>query len=355
MPLRQRAFPALILLAWVVSTPTFATAQEQLGIRVKKPVLGAACKVCPWGALADIVKQAMQAYGYDVQICYHCFRADAPRIVADAKMPPPWEETLRSVPMIAPSDIPSPPHAPVEFGITSLDFVRWAYQATHIYSGEKQRTNLRLFAVIQSPTYLLVAARSDLGITDLAEIKQKRWPVRILTGVGTETDTILAYYGLTRQTVVAAGGHIGNGGIPQDRKNFDVIIADGTLANAPEFNVWYEVSQKFDLTFLRLPDDLLDQLAKDSDMERGEIPDGLLRGIDHAIPTVVRTGTAIYGRADNPDDFAYTVAKAIDEHQDLLQWSLLDFSYNPHTVWNGRGVPLHPGAARYYREMGYMK
>ena len=350
----RSSFPALILLAWLLSPSPFANAQE-LGIKAKKPVLGAACKVCPWGALADIVKQAMQPYGYDVQICYDCFRADAPRIVADARMPPPWEETLKSVPMIARSDIPPPPNAPVEFGITSVDFLRWAYQGTHMYSTEKPRTNLRLFAVIQSPTYLLVATRTDLGITDLAQIKQKRWPVRILTGVGTETDAILAYYGLTRQSIEAAGGHIANGGIPQERTNFDVIIADGTLGNAPEFNVWYEVSQKFDLTFLRLPNDLLDQLAREWDMERGEVPDGLLRGIDRSIPTVVRTGTAIYGRADNPDDFAYAVAKAMDEHQDLLQWSLLDFSYNAHTVSSALGVPLHPGAARYYREIGYIK
>jgi uncharacterized protein len=354
MPAMRRIYPALILVALLTVIAGPASAQE-LGIKNKKPVLGAACKVCPWGALADIVKEAMQFYGYDVQICYHCARADAPRIVADAKMPPPWEDALKAFPMIARSDIPPPPNAPVEFGITNLSFVRWAYEATHVYSGEPPRKNLRVFAVIQSPSYLLVATRTELGITDLAQIKQKRWPVRILTGVGSEADTILAYYGLTRPAIEAAGGHVGNGGVPQERKNFDVIIGDGTLGNAPEFNMWYEVSQKFDLTFLRLPDDLLDKLAKESDMERGEIPDGLLRGVDHTIPTVVRTGTAIYGRTDNPDDFAYAVAKAVDQHQDLLQWSHLNFSYNVHTVWKTSGVPLHPGAARYYREVGYMK
>jgi TRAP transporter TAXI family solute receptor len=343
-----------LIVALVAITLVFANAQ-QLGIKAKKPILGAACKVCPWGALGEIVKQALQTYGYDVQICYHCFRADAPRIVAGAKLPPPWEETVKNFPMIARSDIPPPPNGPVEFGVTNINNVRWAYAGTHVYSGEEPRKNLRLFAVIQSPSYLIVAARADLGISDLSQIRQKRWPVRILTGVGNEADTILAYYGLTRQAIESAGGHIASGGIPQERKNFDVIIAGGTLGNAPEFNVWYEVSQKFDLTFLHLPDDLLDKLAKDSDMERGVIPNGLLRGIDHPIPTVVRTGTAIYGRTDTPDDFAYTVAKAMDEHQDLLQWSHLNFSYNIHNVWKASGVPLHPGAARYYREMGYMK
>jgi len=56
-----------------------------------------------------------------------------------------------------------------------------------------------------------------------------------------------------------------------------------------------------------------------------------------------------------PDDFAYTVAKAMDEHPELLQWSNMNFSYNRNTVWKAYGVPLHPGAARYYKDRGYMK
>jgi len=73
------------------------------------------------------------------------------------------------------------------------------------------------------------------------------------------------------------------------------------------------------------------------------------------IPTVVRTGTVVYGRADMPDDFAYVVAKAMDEQQHLLQWKRLNFSYNVHNVWKAYEVPLHTGAAQYYRERGYMK
>jgi TRAP-type uncharacterized transport system substrate-binding protein len=71
--------------------------------------------------------------------------------------------------------------------------------------------------------------------------------------------------------------------------------------------------------------------------------------------TVARNGTAVYGRTDMPDDFAYTLAKALDEHQDLFGWSHSFFSYNSRTVWKALDVPLHPGAARYYREKGYMK
>jgi TRAP transporter TAXI family solute receptor len=243
----------------------------------------------------------------------------------------------------------------VDFGATAIQFLRNAYRGTGMYGKEKPRSNLRLIANIQDPSYVLVAAKAETGITDLSQIRQKRWPVRILlAGIGEDSSRILAYYGLSREAVEAAGGHIGNK--PEDREKFDVVIgAGGVMSTAPEWTIWTEISQKFDLNFIELPDDLLTKLAREGDQERGFIPVGLYRGIIRPIPTVVRTGTAIYGRADMPNDFAYTVAKAMDEQQQLLQWRHLNFSYNVHTVWKGFEVPLHPGAARYYKEKGYMK
>ena len=139
-------------------------------------------------------------------------------------------------------------------------------------------------------------------------------------------------------------------------EKFDVAIGGGGgMTTAPEWSVWTEISQKHDLRFLELPDELLADLAREGEQERGTIPAGLYRGVVPPIPTVARTGTVVYGRDDMPDDFAYVVAKALDEQQQLLQWRHLSFSYNVHTVWKAYEVPLHPGAARYYREKGYMK
>ncbi len=63
----------------------------------------------------------------------------------------------------------------------------------------------------------------------------------------------------------------------------------------------------------------------------------------------------IYGRTDMPGDFAYTLTRTLDQHQVLLAWKHMNWSYNRHTVWNIPDVPLHPGAIRYYKEQGYMK
>jgi uncharacterized protein len=337
---------------------------RETGYEIKKPVFGGACKICPWGAIADIVKEALKPYGWDVQVCYNC--AGGPqeaRIVAGALMPPTHtsanEDRLRAL-GISPHQIPPPPNGPVDFGVTTTNFLWWAYQGTHDFAKDPEgpRKHLRLVALIQSPLYLIVAAKSELGITDLSQIRQKRWPVRILWDkglVGEASVDILAYYGLTEKDITDAGGSVAFGVMRDVRNDFDVIIYVGSNSNAPEFNVWSEVSQKYDLTYLQLPEDLLNKLVTDWDMERKNIPNGLLRGIERPIPTAVYTGNAIYGRTDMPDEFAYTVARAMDEHQDLLPWSYENYSWSPNTVWKTYGVPLHPGAERYYREKGYMK
>src|SRR5258705_13003266 len=80
-----------------------------------------------------------------------------------------------------------------------------------------------------------------------------------------------------------------------------------------------------------------------------------MRSVDRNIPTVARRAYVVFGRSDAPDEFGYAVARAIDEQQDLWMWAPIPLYYNPRTAWKTNGLPLHPGAERYYRERGYMK
>jgi TRAP-type uncharacterized transport system substrate-binding protein len=85
------------------------------------------------------------------------------------------------------------------------------------------------------------------------------------------------------------------------------------------------------------------------------LPRSEFRGVNHPIPTVGRSNQVVYSRDDLPADFAYTLAKALDERRDLLRWVHMPLSYDPRTVADLAPVPLHPGAERYYREAGYLK
>ncbi len=322
-----------------------------IGIAAHRPVFGGACKDCPWGVVADVVKQALVPYGYDVQVCYHCFMADAPRIVGDARMPPPWNPHMGGG-VIPDSFIPEPPNGRVEFGAVADQFLIAAYDGTGPYARDGPRKQLRLIANIASPVYLIVAVRRGAGLTDLSQLKDKKG-VKIVADQDM-AGVIFPYYGVSMDSLKAAGDTFASSLVPAQRTDADVIIHYGNLANSPEFNIWYEASQHDDLVYLQLPEDLLAKLAHDLNLERRDLPTGLLRGQDAPIHTVARTGTAIYGRVDMPASFAYLVAKALDEQQDLFEWTVGQYSYNRYRVAKAGDVPLHPGAARYYRERGYL-
>jgi hypothetical protein len=57
------SFPSLIVA--LLAAATFAGGPT--GIPAKRPVFGGACRLCPWGAMAEVVQAAMKPYGYDVR------------------------------------------------------------------------------------------------------------------------------------------------------------------------------------------------------------------------------------------------------------------------------------------------
>jgi hypothetical protein len=325
-----------------------------MGIAVHKPVFGGAPKSAPWGVIADVVKAALKMYGEDVQVCYSCAQADAPRYVGDARIPAPLPPNYGAG-VFAASHVAPPPNGRVEFGATSAQNVIDAYHGTGNYAKDGPRRQLRLLANISSPLYLIVAAKRSAGITDLAQLKGRHGPLKLVVN-DQIANVIFPYYGLSIESLKAAGAAFAAETSPAQRVGADVIIYTGNLANSPEFNIWYEASQRDDLVYLQLPEDLVAKLARElPNFERRDIPVGLLRGLDVPISTVARTGTVVYGRTDMPEKFAYLVAKALDEQQDLFQWTIGHYMYIRQRVARAGDVPLHPGAARYYRERGYLR
>jgi TRAP transporter TAXI family solute receptor len=346
------SLPAVLFLvaAWVPAT----AAQDQLsskdyGIAAKRPVLQAACRHCPWGALGDILQRIM-APTYDVAICYGCSGENAPRYVSKRLMSAEVSDRLFG------QGVSTRPDAPVDFGITGAENVRNAFEGSGNYKKDGPFSNLRLIARIESPAYLMIAVVKSSGITDLRQIREKKIPVRIMLGPGGAMhETILEYYGITKKDVIEWGGTFLAGNALVKNPNFDVMLGSGVLSNYPEGNMWYEMSQKKDLVFLQIPEDLRHKLAKETRGELVTLPFRYLRGLDdEPHPTVGHSGLLVYGRDDLPDQFVRDVAKGLDEKRSLIKWANQPFSYDPNTVWKGDGVPLHPAAERYYRERGYI-
>ncbi len=348
-----RFYKLCLFILFTILVSSVANAQETIdvgetGWAVKRPVFAGACEAgCPWGELADFVQEAMEPYGYSVLICRNCNRIHGPRIVSNNEYPPELDETNLEDGTIFRLN------ARVDFGVTSSAFLAASYNGSF---GGGPYKNLRLIAKVEDPFYFLVASREGSEITSIEQIVQQHLPVRILDTDGS-ISTILQYYGVTSEDIEAWGGSASISTEDALKGDFDVM--GGFLAspsNNIESSYWTTLSEKFDLYFWELPKHEL-ELIKDVnvDSEHIEVQNDLLNGINRRIKTLGRSGEAFFARDDTPEQAAYDIAKAIDENRGGLKWFIRIYSYDSNTVWSNFGVPLHPGAERYYREVGYIK
>jgi TRAP-type uncharacterized transport system substrate-binding protein len=335
----------------VVAFAGAADAQDQ--IAAKKPVFAGACKACPWGILASVTKEALKPAGYDAEICWVCWSSFGPREMADKTKPvmPPLDN-------VDPLYIESPPDKVPDISATSEVNLVAAWNGDGPFAPDKKkRQNYRVIAALQQPNYLITAANKKSGITKLSEIKDRKKATFMVIDPNEATKDILSHYGITEEGLKAKGG----GFIPRSvsremRAAADVFISNGLLVNTPEQRMWYEITQLSDLTYLEMDEELLTKLAKLPGYQRATMQLSTFRGVDKPIPTVMRSVHYIYVRDEAPDDFAYTVAKSLDEHQELFRMQAEPWYYDTRLVaTTAGGIPMHPGAMKYYKERGYVK
>jgi TRAP-type uncharacterized transport system substrate-binding protein len=321
------------------------------GIDIKRPVFAGACKACPWGVLASITQAALGHYGYDVKICWVCWSNFGPRQMADKTKPtlPPGAEENQY--------IEAPPNAVPDISATSEINLIDAWNGEGAYAADqKKRQNYRIIAVVQQPNFFMIAASRKSGITDLSQVKTRVKATWIASTNRDQSITdVLAYYGITEDGLKAKGGGFIRTQDREKRAAADVFMGGAVLVDTPEQRMWYEVSQLNDLVFFDMPEPLLAKLAEQRGYQRATAPIAFLRGVERPIPTVMRSAHVIYVRDDAPDDFTYTVAKALDEHQELFRMYGDPWYYDTRMVANSKVIPMASGAVRYYRERGYMK
>jgi TRAP-type uncharacterized transport system substrate-binding protein len=290
----------------------------------------------PWGIIGRVTAKALEPLGYQLTINGDAWGTFNPRMVADGE---------------------------VDFGATRASNALAAYRGKGAFS-DKPRTNLRAIAAIQHPTWEAVAVRWETGLQSLADIKERRYPVRIIGGEAPAARLILEHYGLTREVIESFGGKF-QGSAPRgmDRLprtqfswvragDYDLIIGTIFAGYGPEVWQLHEASILHNLRFLPLEEAAVHKLCEEEGGTPSMLPHHLLRGIDVDTPSVMRLPQIIYGRDDMPEDFAYTVAKAVDENAHLFREVYLAYSYDWRAATN-TAIPLHPGALRYYQEKGY--
>ncbi|MBW2154908.1 MAG: TAXI family TRAP transporter solute-binding subunit [Deltaproteobacteria bacterium] len=245
-----------------------------------------------------------------------------------------------------------------DFGISYGPFLILASRAEGPY--KKKYTNLRAVTglIINKEHFI---ADPKLGVSTIDEILEKKMKVTIGTGTPGSGDRfvmeqILAAHGLTFSETEAQGikweltGTTARVKAWKDR-HIDVFNSFILVPSSAIQQVAHSRKGKFLGISAKTRKFLVDKWG----LIDASIPANTYPGQPEAVPSIALP-FMVFVRADIPEDVVYVLTKAAAENKEYLASAVAAMSaWNPENMWKGLGIELHPGAARYYKERGWIK
>src|SRR3989442_2902498 len=211
--------------------------------------------------------------------------------------------------------------------------------------------------------HFYVGAETPYANMTMEEIFKGKKPIRLAISKPGSSDVwvfekVMEHYGLSYKDWEAAGARFFRGSYTEQAGAFKDRNVDGTFTflALPGASIT-EASVGRNLKLLAFPDPLLAYLGKFG-LGKGTIPAGTYPQAANGKEAVVSAtmGTTITVTTKIANDLACTITKTLNDNPDRVRkihGSLAD--YDAATAYLYLGVPLHPGAERYYREKGYLK
>ena len=249
-----------------------------------------------------------------------------------------------------------------QVGVTCTALMAAGLNGTDPY---KKPANIRALGNFNDISVAYVAIPEGSNITSISQMIADKARVRIDMGskVGGFAELfqrwMLEEYGLDKKTIESWGGKM----LPLAKSEAVAMLQNRQIdleldMNSGDFPSKYqEVLKTVDMEFQDSPQEIIDAMVKKHPgLQAGVIPKGYLNGyIDRDIPTFTATNGLVIN-ADVPDDVAYKLAKAL--HLGAKDIGLAFPGWNNITTENictGLPIEIHPGAAKYYREIGCLK
>jgi TRAP transporter TAXI family solute receptor len=211
-----------------------------------------------------------------------------------------------------------------------------AYSATGPYEGSEKGAILSWMAI--APVAMHVITLKDGPVQSLADLKGKRVGMGQPGGVSMlDADAMMNVLGLTPDT---------------DFKPFRIRLG-GMADGLADGNLDAALTAGREIQLIPISDEFYDKMrAEYPPYFRLSIPGGLYKGVDEATPTFGLANGMVLSK-DVPEDIVYNMTKAIFENLEGLKAVHPAFGrVSKESVLNGFGAPLHPGALKYYREIG---
>jgi len=264
--------------------------------------------------------------------------------------------------------------APIEVGARRVDIayvnpsalVAMAYRGKGFY---KKKLELRVLGCFPSWDRVALVVSRDLGVKSLHDIARRRIPLRVSTrfsGVNNATyytvSTILSFYRLSFDKLKRWGGRVQECGRPfsperlkaiADR-SLDAVFDEGVSTTGGSLD--QALGNGYEIIPMEPP--VVKKLVQ-MGYTRAVLPKRRYPRLKEDALTIDYSGWALVTHRWLPDKVAYAAAETIDERKKTIPVDD-DRPLDMRELCNGSEkcplrVPLHRGAAKYYREKGYLE
>ena len=238
-----------------------------------------------------------------------------------------------------------------EFAIVQNDVMDYAYNGTDLFDGEKL-SNIMTVGTMY-PEVVQIAVSKSSGIKSVADFKGKRISVGAAgSGVEFNAKQIMEGYGLTFDDIKKS-----NLSFKESADGIQNGTLDGCFITAGVPNAaLQELAFTAGLTLIPVDGEAADKIcAKYGYYTKTTVPGGTYKGTDSDTGALAIMATLAVNAALD-EDTVYDMTKALFENlEDLGNGHAKGKEVSAQTAVTGVSVPFHPGAVKYYKELGLMK
>ena len=219
--------------------------------------------------------------------------------------------------------------------------------------------NLRAIAALQ-PTVIQPLTTLDIDSFDdiiLGKMKATVGLYPVGNGSTTAIENIFKAYGLSGIDAIQDWGatpYYADGASLADAWADRHIDVQMPMLNVPASTVTEALVSRTDGKLFSLGDDVIKELCDNYGFAEYTIAAGTYNGQDEDIKTV-GLPIVLFCRDDADEDLIYTFTKTLYENKDYFLGVHSSFAeFEPETMNVGTAITLHPGAEKFYKEMGMM-
>lgn len=254
-------------------------------------------------------------------------------------------------------------------GQIAYTFTAWAgWAATGTGPFKTPQKNIRAVATLDQ-NFVNIVARGDLPINSLREVKAKKFPLKLtMQRPVAESGAVISRYLFAEygwgppdapffRNLIKWGGSLR---IVSSHGEAAGLIRDGhadmwVVASSFNHPPVVELESARKIKFIPVDQDVLKVMKEKYNLPTFVVPAKSFKYMDKPTP-LIGVKTILTTNSMQPDDLIYTITKALAEGKEEMCKAVKRLcAYDPKNAWENTGYELHPGAARYYKEKGYMK